>query len=373
MEQLPLYQQIYNTIKSKIETGAYAPGELLPSEKELADQYHVSRITSKKAMHMLAEGEYVIRMRGKGSFVAERLPKPAAKETEGGLPEPAGRAGALTGLKLVGVILDGFSPSFGCRMLGGILGGCEAGGYSAVLRCSGGSLKKETMAIEELAALGVCGFIIMCVHDENYNERILQLVIEHVPVVTLDRRLKGIPVPFVGTDNVMAAKELTTGLLDRGYRKIGFIRPSAQDTSTLLDRQRGFQLAFHDYGLLEDESLWLTNLRSTLPGTSDKNALNQDIAIINEYLTDHPDTEAFLASEYGLARLLDDCMKKAGREAGKAIVCFDGPSSLLSGSEFVHVSQGEEEIGRLGAELLLRLIGGEKIHEAALVPYRICL
>lgn len=365
MGQLPLYQQIYNTIKSKIESGTYAPGEQLPSEKELADQYHVSRITTKKAMHMLAEKDFVIRMRGKGSFVAGGI----AGEGYGTL------AGSMSGKKsgLVGVILDGFSPSFGCRMLNGILKGCEAGGYSTVLRCSGGSLKKETQAIEELAALGVCGFLIICVHDENYNERILQLVIEHVPVVTLDRRLRGIPVPFVGTDNVMAARELTGSLLEKGYRKIGFVRPSSQDTSTLLERQYGFQLAFHDYGLLADESLWLTNLRSTLPGTSDKNALNQDIATINQYLKEHPDTEAFLASEYGLATLLDYCLKKTGRPLSDAIVCFDGPSSPLNGSEFIHVSQGEEEIGRQGAEILLHLIQGEETHKTVLVPYQICL
>lgn len=32
-------------------------GEKIPSENDLADIYHVSRITSKKAMKMLAEGE----------------------------------------------------------------------------------------------------------------------------------------------------------------------------------------------------------------------------------------------------------------------------------------------------------------------------
>lgn len=357
MGQLPLYQQIYNTLKNKIETGTYAPGELLPSEKELADQYHVSRITSKKAMHMLAEGEYVIRIRGKGSFVAEGAAGLVNKQES----------------RLVGIILDGFSPSFGCRMLNGILKGCEAGGCNAVLRCSDGSLKKETQAIEELAALGVCGFIIMCVHDENYNERILQLVIEHVPVVTLDRRLKGIPVSFVGTDNVTAAKELTAILLKKGYRKIGFVRPQSQDTSTLLERQYGFQLAFHELGLLADESLWLTNLLSTLPGISDEDALNQDIGIVNRYLKEHPDIEAFLASEYGLARILDYCLKKTGRAGKRVIVCFDGPGFPLNDWEFIHVSQREEEIGRQGVQLLLQLIKGENTHKAVLVPYQINL
>lgn len=362
MEQLPLYQQIYKAIREEIVTGVYAPGKLLPSEKELANIHHVSRITSKKAMNLLAQGGFVIRMRGKGSFVADQLPRLQDADVKTRRPS-----------RLIGVILDGFSASFGCRMVNGILNGCEAGGCSPILRCSSGSLKKETLAIEELSAFGVCGFLIMCVHDENYNERILQLVIEHVPVVTLDRRLKGIPVPFIGTDNVSASRELTAGLLKKGYRKIGFVKPCSQETSTLMDRQLGFQQAFHEHGLLADESLWLTDLSSTLPRTTNQDALSRDIRRINQYLAHHPHTEAFLASEYGLAKLLDHCLTKAGKRKDAAIVCFDGPRSSFSNTEFIHVSQGEEEIGRLGTELLLQIVEGLETPKTVLVPYEINL
>lgn len=356
MKQVPLYEQIYNTILHDIENQVYRSGERLPSEKEISELYHVSRITSKKAMSMLAEKNKIIRLPGKGSFVTEE----GQRETR----EPEKK-------KLIGVILDGFSPSFACTILRSIQEVCDAEGYSMVLRCSNGSLAKETRAIEELVALGVSGFIIMCVHDENYNERILQLVVEHFPVVTIDRQLKGIPVPFVGTDNVSAAREMTAYLLAQGMRRISFVQPKAHETITLMDRQKGFQLAFNDYGLIADESLWITSLRSTLPETMTDEYLQKDIEIVTRYLEEHKDVEGFMASEYNLAKILKYCLVKLGKYREGMIVCFDGPELFLSEPEFTYVAQGEEEIGRTSMALLLEKIKGEECQKAVIVPYHI--
>ena len=72
MKQIPLYEQIYEEIREKIEERGYRVGDRLPSEKELSEQYHVSRITSKKAVELLAEEGLVTRIPGKGTFVIER-------------------------------------------------------------------------------------------------------------------------------------------------------------------------------------------------------------------------------------------------------------------------------------------------------------
>ena len=68
---MPLYEQIYREILKQIEDGTYRIGDRLPSEKELSDHYHVSRITSKKAVELLADAGLVVRMPGKGTFVSE--------------------------------------------------------------------------------------------------------------------------------------------------------------------------------------------------------------------------------------------------------------------------------------------------------------
>lgn len=358
MKQVPLYEQIKDMLASKIKSGEYPPGGKLPSENELEQICHVSRITVKKAMNLLAEEGRVIRLPGKGTFVTDdRI--------------PAFPADSVNKHPLIGVILDEFSPSFAYHILHSIQSVCEDEGYSVVLRCSGGSLERETTAIEDLIALGVSGLIIMCVHNENYNERILQLVVEKFPVVTIDRQLKGLSVPFVGTDNVNAARDLTSELLKQGFRKIGFVRPEAHETITLLDRQQGFQLAFNDYGLIADESLWITNLRSSLPENSGEEYWKQDITVVDEYLHNHPETEAFMASEYTLAKLLKYCLQKAKRYHEGMIVCFDSPELFLEEAEFTHVAQGEAEIGRVSMELLLKTIKGQQRPAVVEVPYQI--
>lgn len=359
MKQVPLYEQIYQSILSDIENKVYQPGEKLPSDKELSDLYHVSRITSKKAMSMLAEEDRIVRLPGKGSFVAQ---------TQKAFPE---RPEAGKGKKLIGVILDAFSPSFACRILRSIQSSCEENGYNMVLRCSEGSLKKETCAIKELVDLGVCGFVIMCVHDENYNERILQLVLEHFPIVTIDRKLKGISVSFVGTDNVSAARELTGRLLDKGYRKISFVRPKAHETTTLMDRQQGFVTAFLDHGMIADESLWITDLLSTLPRMVKDEYLEKDIELVDRFLEEHPDVEAFMATEYELAKILRHCLIRKGMYKADAVACFDGLEDFSGEAEFTHVVQGEVEIGQKCMELLFKAIRGEGKPTTVMVPYKI--
>lgn len=54
MKRDPLYLKIYNDLLAGIKNGTYASGSRLPSEKELSSNYDVSRITSKKALEMLA-------------------------------------------------------------------------------------------------------------------------------------------------------------------------------------------------------------------------------------------------------------------------------------------------------------------------------
>ena len=59
-----MYERIYGDLLAKIQSGDYQPGDRLPSEKELAELYGVSRITAKKAMDMLAKENQINREPG---------------------------------------------------------------------------------------------------------------------------------------------------------------------------------------------------------------------------------------------------------------------------------------------------------------------
>ncbi|WP_027816955.1 GntR family transcriptional regulator [Paraburkholderia bannensis] len=66
----PLYQQIKGLITQSLETGEWKPGEIIPSEVELAARYKVSQGTVRKAIDELAADNLLVRRQGKGTFVA---------------------------------------------------------------------------------------------------------------------------------------------------------------------------------------------------------------------------------------------------------------------------------------------------------------
>ncbi len=66
----PLYEQIKVLLTNSLVAGEWKPGEAIPSEMELAERYHVSQGTVRKAIDALAAENILFRRQGKGTFVA---------------------------------------------------------------------------------------------------------------------------------------------------------------------------------------------------------------------------------------------------------------------------------------------------------------
>ncbi len=70
--RVPLYYQLEHMLREKINSGAFVPGDRLPTESDLIEQYSVSRITVRQALATLADDGLIERRQGRGTFVAER-------------------------------------------------------------------------------------------------------------------------------------------------------------------------------------------------------------------------------------------------------------------------------------------------------------
>lgn len=66
----PLYQQIKALLMASLQKAEWRPGELIPSEQELAARYKVSQGTVRKAIDELAAENLLTRKQGKGTYVA---------------------------------------------------------------------------------------------------------------------------------------------------------------------------------------------------------------------------------------------------------------------------------------------------------------
>lgn len=69
-----LYQQIAASVSAAIEAGVYRPGQRIPSERELADEFKVSRPTVREAMIALEVAGTVKSKHGSGIYVADNPP-----------------------------------------------------------------------------------------------------------------------------------------------------------------------------------------------------------------------------------------------------------------------------------------------------------
>lgn len=66
----PLYQQIKALLLARLQAGEWKPGEMIPSEMELAARFKVSQGTMRKAIDELAQENHLVRRQGRGTFVA---------------------------------------------------------------------------------------------------------------------------------------------------------------------------------------------------------------------------------------------------------------------------------------------------------------
>ncbi len=71
-EQLPIYIQIHDDIKRKIEENIWKVGDRIPSERELSLHFGVSRMTLRQAIQNLSDEGILERKVGSGTYVANR-------------------------------------------------------------------------------------------------------------------------------------------------------------------------------------------------------------------------------------------------------------------------------------------------------------
>ena len=65
----PVYLQLREIVRSRIEEGEYLPGTAIPSENTLAKTYGINRLTVRNAVDALVNEGVLQRVQGKGVFV----------------------------------------------------------------------------------------------------------------------------------------------------------------------------------------------------------------------------------------------------------------------------------------------------------------
>lgn len=71
--RVPLYLQVADALRRRIEQGEWQPGEKILTLEQLESEFQVARVTVRQAVDVLQNDGLVQRRQGKGTFVSERL------------------------------------------------------------------------------------------------------------------------------------------------------------------------------------------------------------------------------------------------------------------------------------------------------------
>ena len=97
---MPLYHQLELDLVDRIRNGEFKPGDALPTEEQIGEQYSVSRITVRRALDSLLSAGRIHKRRGVGTFVSKTPQSVRTVRLRGSLDEFLANAGALS-LKLL--------------------------------------------------------------------------------------------------------------------------------------------------------------------------------------------------------------------------------------------------------------------------------
>ncbi|MCH1641649.1 GntR family transcriptional regulator [Paenibacillus timonensis] len=373
-ERKPLYMQIQQHFKDMIVQGRLRENDKIPSEKELMEQFDVSRITVANALMQLAKDGWIYRIPGRGSFVSEGIgellhrhqgsaspdvtSRTALDGNAGMLVHNAGAADALlgggeaalqtSGRTTIGLVMPMLVDYFAIRLLQGINNIIADSPYSLQIVLTYNSIDREKEAIKDLIRKGAAGLIIFPCDAETYNEEILSLKMRGYPFVLIDRYLPGVATNLSRSDGMIGGQLAVDYLWSLGHREIAICSDSPLPTITVEERINGYMEALKQKEAMINPALILTDFNVDYSEIDKKHPLYRFIK--NQIAT------AYITLNGRLGLHIYSICKELGLKVPEdvSILTFDDPSpGLHEWGYFSHISQSEVEMGEAAARILL--------------------
>ncbi len=361
----PLYAQVkqylYNLILNNYDRESY----ILPSENALCQNFNISRITAKRALDDICEEGFVLRVRGKGSFINREVPKSELIGKIDASYDVETQSSILnihTEPKLICVILPDLKSKYYMNLLAGITETLRGKPWKIILATTDFDQVQETEIIKNLVSL-CYGMIISPVNSNVYNTELLRLFLKNYPIVLVDNEFQGINANCVSSDNYAAAYKATEYLIKKGKKNIGLIKQSDKYNLNLNKRTSGYEAALIANNILIQKRYVLDTL--THYDTMYKEKLNG-------FFDANPELDAVLALNFdsGIKTLNVILERNKGITPDDVIFFdkeFDDIDKLLK-FNLHYIEQDAYAIGTKAAELLT-----DKNSNAATLPQKILI
>jgi GntR family transcriptional regulator, arabinose operon transcriptional repressor len=351
----PLYRQIVDFIKQRIEDKELLPGDKLPTEVDLAKSFNVSRITSKKALDELKKMKFISRMQGSGSYVSYKHESIDKVEVV--------NSGGYKNLKSIAIVLP-FDASIGriIDYIKGVSEGIEKNGYYVKICCTDRDSNKERMILYNLYKEKVDGIIYYPINDNKNLDVVQMLYVYNYPIIIIDKYFEGIPISNVVSDNFKGSYETTNYLISLGHKNIAYISDIDIGSATSVrDRFFGYVQALKDNNLQMNNEIIKLNFNEVGNRVIQKNS-EIDYAKFSEMLKDtirelliQKVTAIITVNDYVAINIIETC-KGLNIDIPEqiSIIGFDN----LELTQFISiplttVEQNFYEIGKVSAHMIM--------------------
>ncbi|MDF2537623.1 MAG: transcriptional regulator, GntR family with LacI sensor [Herbinix sp.] len=359
-----LYEKIISYLRQEINSQNFKPGDKLPTEKELAQKFGVSRITSKRALEDLKSEGLIYRVRGSGSFVSG-LEKNLDKFLSNNVNN------RLDYSRVVPIVLP-FDVSNGgiMNLVIGASRVMDEKGYILSIHCGNTDNNEEKKLLLSLYDKNVAGIIHYPISDRKNLEVMNYLYLNNYPIVTIDKYYESIPISYVVSDNLRGSYEAVQYLISKGHTRIAFVSDGKiEDATSIRNRYFGYCKALNENKIEIDEQIVKSGLYDM--------EINHDNEIYKKVVK-----ELFDQGVTGICAINDyvaSTLMKAATATGISVpqdLSIIGFDNLEFGKylsvPLTTVQQNFYKIGKVAAQMLLEGIeGGEHKCFKNIVPTKL--
>ncbi len=256
--------------------------------------------------------------------------------------------------KTIAVIVGSVSNSFFANMVSAIEEEAAQHGYNVIVCNTNEDPDVEMRHIVNLQARMVDGIILSSsITQSKFTKEKAAIYCGGTPIVLVDRRVDGLDLDLIESDNTAAGYKTTSYLLALGHKKIGIL--GTGDYSTITDRIEGYKKA------LSDRKIEFAEKRVMKP-TRSKNLYYEKE--LSKYFLCNKDLTAIMLLNNSLAEIVMLLLEKLDfyDKSRFSIVCWDdaGMNKLIG---LTTLLQFPEEIGRVATQQIIKRIESKTSQE----------
>lgn len=265
--------------------------------------------------------------------------------------------------RIIGLVVDTISGSFFASLARIIESEAERFGYKVIYCSTGNEPSKARELLGMLYQYHVDGYLI--IPTEGLQKDIENLSLHKKPLVLMDSYFSGTNIPYVLVNNYEGVSQAVKHLIEKGYRKIGFVCNDVP-LIQMLERKRGYIET-----LKENKITFQSRLLLQTKYNSSEDELVQNIS---SFITrNKPEAIMFAANYLGVYGLKSIKDLNLSIPNDIAIVCFDDHEIFrLFSPAITSIQQPVEAIAKIAIQLLMQQLGKieskEKVSQVEVSP-----